>query len=388
MMYVSGLFLVLGFSFSLFADNSCECPKLGCDPCSVERGVKFFTEKCGPSNGKVKSCARPTCVPIDVATRECPVLPKADAGPRAPVVVTGNIASAAPAADASQVASAGKVKVLQGSVSITHADGQKTVVVKEADVAEGDRIESAKDGGAVVHFNGGNKLHVQPDTAVEIKEFRDQQAEGTRKAMLNLIRGKIRNQVTQKYNGKTSYYRVSTKGAVAGVRGTDFVVEHRETGKLETRIETLEGRVTFMNLDETDSREVAQGEGASYVAPLPTSSDFIVKGKLSDVYKMNPEYIAVLDTDTRMDVIRVAKRDTATESLICDKPKAALNKCSWRCENNPKGEKICRTDLDNVRCVRQRCNANGVWADEARMPAAIAPNICPPSGFDVKDCDY
>src|SRR5690606_24014401 len=126
-----------------------------------------------------------------------------------------------------------------------------------------------------------------PDTALELKEFKDQHSETSRKAMLNLIRGKIRNQVEQKYNGKTSYYRVVTKGAVAGVRGTDFVVEHHEGVKMETRVETLEGQVVMMNLDQTESRVVAKGEGAVYIAPMPTASDFIVRGKLSEVYKLD-----------------------------------------------------------------------------------------------------
>lgn len=375
MKYVSACLLVLGFSYSIHADNSCECPKLGCDPCSVEKGIKFFSEKCGPSDSKVKSCARPTCIPIDQATRECPNPPSASAGPVAPIVIAD--VPKEEATGASEVASAGKVKVIQGSVSIVHSDGQKSVVTKDKDgvLREGDVIESGKDAGAVVHFNGGNKLHVQPETTVELKEFKDQQSAANRKSMLNLIKGKIRNQVEQKYNGKTSYYRVLTKGAVAGVRGTDFILSHSEGAKMETRVETLGGKVVFQDLDETETREVRKGEGAVYIAPMPTSSDFVVKGKLSDVYQLTGEKIVELDRETRMDLLARASKDKAavSDAAICEKPSAKLNQCAWQWND------------DKTACLRKRCNANGEWSDEIRLPSTSA---CPATGHLVKPCDY
>lgn len=375
------------------AQNSCECPKLACDPCSVERGITFFSDKCqekkpdGSTLAKVKSCARPTCVPIEEATKECPTPPQANSGPREPIVVGKTEPVKVEAAvGANELPTAGKVKVLQGSVSIVRADGQKSVVSKEAALMEGDVIESGSESGAVVNFHGGNKLHVQPDTKVEIKEFKDQQSPDSRKALLNLIKGKIRNQVEQKYNGKTSYYKVMTKGAVAGVRGTDFVIEHRENEKLETRVETFHGKVILSDLEERESVDISKGEGAVYTA---IAGEFVQKGLMSDVYKISPDKLAILDKDTRWDTPRSARKAAkSSDPEICDKPKAAFNKCNWKCENNPKGAKVCRTDMPGVRCVRQRCNGNGTWAEETRLPASTGQAMCPPSGATVKDCDY
>lgn len=373
------------------AQNSCECPKLACDPCSFEKGVTFFTDKCGPANGKLKSCARPTCLPLTEATADCPVLPKADSGVREPVVVSliGGVKQE-DVQGADEKASVGRVKVIQGSVSITHADGKKTTVSKDAPLLEGDVVESPKDNGAVVTFTGGNKLHVHPDTAVEVKEFKAPQDPKNRKALINLLKGKIRNQVEQKYKAdKQSYYKVISKGAVAGVRGTDFLVEHSESGSLQTRIETLNGRVILSDIDELESRTIGAGEGATYTQALPqNSSDFVVKGKLSDVYKIAPDKMAELDRDSRMDVARVTRKSASVDGPVCSKPQGMFNQCMWRCEGNPSGQKTCRTDLSQVRCVRQRCNANGKWADETRLPAATSSSVCPPDGTFVKDCDY
>lgn len=316
--------------------------------------------------------------------------PKADSGVREPVVVSligGVKQEDVQAVD--EKATVGRVKVIQGSASITHADGKKVTVSKDAPLLEGDIVEAPKENGAVVTFNGGNKLHVHPDSVVEVKEFKNQNDPENRKALLNLLKGKIRNQVEQKYKAnKNSYYRVMSKGAVAGVRGTDFLVEYKEEGMRQTRVETLEGRVIFGDADEEQSTSLYKGEGAVFTQALPqNSSDFVVKGKLGEVYKITPEKMAELDRDSRMDVAR-ASRKTASDQPICDKPKGNFNQCMWRCNGNPAGEKSCRTDLPQVKCVRQRCNGNGAWADETRLPAATSASTCPAQGTLVKDCDY
>jgi hypothetical protein len=347
------------------AEVSCECPKLGCDPCSVQQSVKFYTDKCGPDNGKLKSCARPLCVPVENPTEACPVPPAANSGPREPIVVKAVATEAEP--EAENAAGVGKVKVIQGSVSIVHKDGKKTTVTKDTELAENDTVETAADGAAVVHFDGGNKVHVHPDTAVEVKEFKDSKVEASRRALLYLIKGKIRNQVEQKYNGKTSFYRVQTKSAVAGVRGTDFVVEQTEGSDLKTTIETLKGRVILSDLDEKETREINKGEGASFVSELNNPK----KGKLSPVYKIDAEHLKELDNESRVDV---AKRKKTKDGAICKDPKGLYNQCSWH--------------MNKGTCVRQRCNGNGEWAEDTHLSKPEAATACPATGYQVKDCDY
>src|SRR5262249_55205831 len=148
-----------------------------------------------PNDAKMKSCARPTCIPLEETTKECPVLPAANSGPREPIVLKPAGAPKEEATAVDEKESIGKVKVIQGSGSIVHADGKRDSVTKEADLKENETVESGGDGGAVVNFKGGKKLHVHSDTTVQVKEYKDSQVEDPRKALLNLIKGKIRNQV-------------------------------------------------------------------------------------------------------------------------------------------------------------------------------------------------
>jgi hypothetical protein len=376
-------------------DESCECPKLACDPCSFEKGMTFFTGKCGPNNSRVKSCSRPTCIPVSQPTAACPRPPSADSGPREPIVVTRPSVPKESAAEEAAV-TAGHVKVLQGSVAIVRADGQKSVVTGEGEVREGDRLESGTGSLALVNFEGGNKLHLHPDTTVEVKEFKNPKVEESRRALLHLIKGKIRSQVEQKYNGKTSQYRITTRGAVAGVRGTDFVMEHHEGGRLETKVETFVGHVQLATLDEKQVVEILRGEGARFVAELPDPSfhdkdlaNFIRQGTLSPVYKIPSDKLKELDVNSRVDLLAARSRKKAPppEAAICQKPAGLFDQCLWRCTGNPKGESRCRTDQAGVACVRLRCNANGEWADETRLGAEGAFS-CPARGEIVKDCDY
>lgn len=372
--------LTLMWSCVLFAqaraEVSCECPTLACDSCSVNKGVTFYSEKCGPRDSKVKSCARPTCIPIDEATKECPNPPKADSGPREPVVVTEM--PKVNAAEDRSAAKVGRVKVIKGSVKIVNADGKSSSIMGEGDVRETDSVVAAGDGAAVVEFEGGNKLHVHPETEVKVKEYKDPKDTKARKALLQLIKGKIRSQVEQKYNGKTTYFKIETKAAVAGVRGTDFVISHTLGEQYETRVEAIEGKVAFGGRGMKENHELTRGEGATFLAAKPEKGkeldEFVEKGSLSPVYKIPADKLRDLEFDSRVDVARAKKKIHASDAEICDRPKGYFNQCAW-------------TKVGGD-CIRRRCNGNGVWAEETRLPAPAA-SICPASsGVVVKDCDY
>jgi len=386
----SAVLLVLGISLGAWANDAaevpCECPKLACDSCSFEQGITFFSDKCGPNNSKVKSCARPTCIPIDKATKDCPTPPAANSGPRAPIVVKAVEAINPTTLDDPRGAPIGKIKPVQNQVTLVIQDGRRVVVKESADIRETDTIETDATGGAVVEFEGGNKLHVHPATVVQVKEFQQPRVAQSRKQLLQLVKGKIRNQVEQKYNDKTSYYRVVTKGAVAGVRGTVFVMSADEVqggaGAVETRVETIGGMVALAGPDGRDLRSIGRGEGAT-----------AVEGKISDIYVIPPARLRELERDSRVDVATARARHRLNEVRkdieICSSPKGFFNQCMWRCQNNPAGEQAgCRTSQAGVACLRSRCNGNGKWSDETKLPANLGASACPATGFLVKDCDY
>ncbi len=392
---IKSLFLVilLLFSGAALGEVSCECPQLKCDACSLNKGTTFYSEKCGPGNTQVRSCAKPTCVPLTYPTAACPQLPESDTKGAA---LTDTAVAPAPTAiePVAGIPSAGKIKVLNGSVVIVGADGKKRTVVATADVFEKDRLESGKASSAIVDFAGGNKLHVLPETKIEVREYQAPGEEASRRALLHLIKGKVRSQVEQKYNGTTSYYRVTTRGAVAGVRGTDFVVTYNEKARAETRVETLNGRVDLSRQDTGAALTIRRGQAGSFFSEIndpglqdPLASGGIRSGMFSDVVKISDEQLKVLDRDSRADRLATSKIPRA-DIPICDTPKAFLDQCVWRCVGNPSKDTRCRTDLAEVSCIRSRCDANGKWSDSTKLNAPSARSHCVGVDPVVKNCDY
>ncbi len=366
-------------------DISCECPKTDCGPCAEEQGLTFYSEKCGPSATKVKSCARPTCIPMENPPASCKKADASATDPRKPASAateTGKNVERGP--------EIGTIKQVDGVAWQKWPDGTRVKASPGMELHERDTLQTEKDGKVQVEFKDGNLVQVQNDSMVKIDQY--EMVEEKRKAVINLLKGQIRSQVKQKYNGQTTSYQIRTKTAVAGVRGTDFVASYKEGEKVETEIKTLEGRVVLANLDYSQSLAVSEGEQASYVVAANSVfgsdeiNEFVARGYMTPVHKMTPAEITKLAKSTS--VGEAAKREIASaKKNICREPKAELNQCSWKCENNPKGEKTCRTDLPSVSCVRTRCNANGEWAEETRTPAS-AHDQCGAQGHKVAPCDY
>src|SRR5262249_49762952 len=137
--------------------------------------------------------------------------------------------------------SIGVVKVVKGNVKIITADGTTKTLSEKDQVHEHDNIVTDASGATLIEFEGGNRTHIHPNTKLTVQEYEN--SDTTKRATFNLLKGKIRHQVKEKYGGKTSKFEVITPGVVAGVRGTDFIVTQEDQNGWMTRVETLEGSV-------------------------------------------------------------------------------------------------------------------------------------------------
>lgn len=405
--------LILLFSVSMVlahygrADaTSCECPKLECDPCFEEQGVTFYSEKCGPNLSRIKSCARPSCVPMEPKPAQC----KSVKAPEKNQSVARSVASKAKS-DKMPVSKkmmdqrlaefqsemrgkdVGAVHTVMGKAWLKLPSGEKMKVVKGTRVHEKDQIETMLRGHVKIVFDDGNVANIKPSSKILVQEY---SMGKDKRALLKLIKGKVRSKVKQKYEGNdTSYYRVKTKSAVAGVRGTDFVVEYSNKDRLITKVSTIEGEVDFGGSEYEERVGIKAGQQASFIVASNDSevfsdeeiSDFVARGYMTPVYNLSAAELDQLNKLT--EVGEPVERNIAStkKSYICSAPKGDLNQCAWVCKNNPKGSKRCRTDLPQVNCVRTKCDANGQWSDESRLPASFY-DSCQPRGYKVGPCDY
>ncbi len=411
MLFVLILLVATQRSRSEEGEGTCECPKLSCEPCFEEQGVTFYSEKCGPNQSRVKSCAKPTCVAIDPRPAQCARVEK----PHEPVtqneVPVRALASTKdlPASKAMMDRrlaefkqelrgdEVGTVENVLGKSHLMLPSGEERVIQAGFRVHEKDQVKTTLRGHVKIRFDDGNEVHIKPNTQVVLQEYTIGK---DKKVILDLIKGKVRSKVKENYGegGESSYYRVKTKSAVAGVRGTDFVVEHVEDERMVTKVSTFEGEVIFGSHQQKEElASIGPGQQASFIVAgtLPTSSvftddemkEFVAKGYMTPVYSLSAHEIKELKELTEVAAGDPRTIARAIAKPICASPKADLNQCMWQCQNNPSGEKRCRTDLPQVNCVRKKCDANGQWSDESRLPASFY-DSCEASGFTVGPCDY
>ncbi len=141
-------------------------------------------------------------------------------------------------------ADCGVFKVVKGKVTYKKKGKDKFKKArKNKKVCQGYTVKTDNDGRAKIEMADKNEINISPDTEMVIEAY-----QSGKKAVLNVINGKVRSDVKNKYKDtKQSHYRVKTKSAVAGVRGTEFLTSYNRSTN-QSRVVTFEGEVAVGQL--------------------------------------------------------------------------------------------------------------------------------------------
>lgn len=142
----------------------------------------------------------------------------------------------------------GVLMVVKGSVKVTNSQNQTTDAKVGGKVAEGDKITTAADSRAKVVMSDRNVINVNPETELVIAKYENDAASGKKNVELNLLKGKVRNNVEQTYDGEKNKFLIKTPTAVAGVRGTQFLAGFDVKTKM-TSVVTFKGSVTLASVN-------------------------------------------------------------------------------------------------------------------------------------------
>ncbi len=135
----------------------------------------------------------------------------------------------------------GVLMVVKGDVQVIQKD--KTVKAKVGTkVVQGDTISTGKDSRAKLVMVDKNVINISPNSKFLLEKYEYNPDTNKKGALLNVIYGKVRTTVNQKYDGDTNKFQVKTKSSVAGVRGTDFLVSFNEVTST-SKVVTFEGVV-------------------------------------------------------------------------------------------------------------------------------------------------
>jgi hypothetical protein len=145
----------------------------------------------------------------------------------------------------------GVFQVVKGDVQIiTQSSKAKNKAKIGSKVFPGDTIVAGKDSRAKVVMVDKNEISISPDSKVVIENYEYKPESDKKNVLLNVLYGKVRAKVEQKYDDNKNKFQVKTASAVAGVRGTDFFTSYNVKTDT-TQVVTFEGTVSFGKFDGT-----------------------------------------------------------------------------------------------------------------------------------------
>jgi hypothetical protein len=132
-----------------------------------------------------------------------------------------------------------RVVTLRGTATVKTTSAAIRPLMRGDPLAAGDQIATSEDSQLRVLMNDRSLIDLGSNSTITIKKFETQQT--TRSVSLRLFAGRLWAHVTKTLAVKTDF-EVETPTAVAGVRGTEFVVDvDYKTGG--TTVTVIEGRV-------------------------------------------------------------------------------------------------------------------------------------------------
>lgn len=177
-----------------------------------------------------------------------------------------------------------------------------------------------------------------------------------------------------------------------------------EPGVPRAMVYVYRGEIEFSAANAEVSRVVKEGEKVAFTGVLENgevAADILLRGKkiprgqLGPVEKMTAAEWGSIKAEARKKEIKnqkvkadqlKQKLKDQKEGVICSKPVGKLNECAWVCEGASGRGGGCPV-AQGARCVRKRCNANGLWADPMVLSADDGARRCKRVPV-VGKCDY
>ncbi len=165
----------------------------------------------------------------------------------------------------------GVFMVVIGKVSIERASGKVVIAKVSSVVYPGESVITEGGAKAKIVMTDRNIINVFPNTKLQIKKYTNESND--KNVDLKLDNGRIRTDVEQKYDGKSSKFEIKTGVAVVGVRGTQLVVNY-DSSKNSAEIVTLVGNVAVQRVGKLSS---AMGFGDNGQLSVKTGEHVVIR---------------------------------------------------------------------------------------------------------------
>lgn len=164
------------------------------------------------------------------------------------------LATAATVRPAAAQEEVGTVAALEGTAQIGRA-GDFQPAKPGAPIHLGDELRTGTPGRMRVVFRDDTILNLGDETRITVDDQVFAPDQGMFRASIQLLSGKVRALVGEYYRQPGASYELKTVTAVAGVRGTEFIVSYDPALEL-TRVVGVEGRVEVRSSRERIAQSV------------------------------------------------------------------------------------------------------------------------------------
>lgn len=138
----------------------------------------------------------------------------------------------------------GVFRVVKGDITVTSKSGTAAKAKIGQKVFPSDKIKAGADSRAKIVMIDKNEINISPDSEIVIENYTFKPEENKKSVLINVLYGKVRAKVEQKYDSGENKFQIKTPTAVAGVRGTDFITGFNSATK-ESSVITFKGKVEF-----------------------------------------------------------------------------------------------------------------------------------------------
>jgi hypothetical protein len=198
----------------------------------------------------------------------------------------------------------GMISLAEGKATV-ESGGQSREALAGEELFEGDAVVTGPGAKVKVLFRDDSLVTIAADTRLEVSAYMVDPASKLRKSVLTVAKGKVLSLVSRVFANPSSMFEVRTKTAVAGVRGTRFIVESGDAGD---RVATLEGTVAVRKTGAAGEVSVGAGsytEVREAVGAAVAMSDDLKARISGDLQKIDktPSYAMNLGTLSSKDLI-------------------------------------------------------------------------------------
>ncbi|WP_025176915.1 lipoprotein LipL45 [Leptospira interrogans] len=182
-----------------------------------------------------------------------------------------------------------------GEAKILHADLTEEKAALGASLKTGDKVSTKQKSKVDIQFADGSAIRISENSVIDFDAL-SINSHGNSDTRLALVSGKVFAKVNKA--SKEDQFSVVTPTAIAGVRGTSFIVDRSKSDKAVVKV--LEGAVAVaprvVVLEGLSDEEIAKNEDLKKIQQTVASSEIVLEKNQASVVKADEKSLDVKDT--------------------------------------------------------------------------------------------